>query len=551
MLKAMLAAALLVAAAAAPSAAKDRPFRGAVKIAVLLCKYSDAPTPAKNRAFYEELFIKSDTGGVADYWRDVSYGSVTLDGSTVRGWFTLDQTEAQARAYGGGGSPDRGKKHSDCVAKANQMGQGPAPDADVVVVVTSPGIDAFGGGGRAFMGEDATTGLIAHEVGHGLSLNHSYSDDDAHCNATWATRGEYDDQWDMMSYGDVWAANHPQFGLGAPWLNAYHLDRMGWLRRDKVLRFGADGDYDRVVTLSAPSRPGAAGYSLVRIPFDPNDLKRYYTVEYRVDESWDAAIPGDAIMIHEIDDRTRFRCSDGDDRGRAYRSYLVRAGGPDRTPEESIDMNGVRVDLVSKDPAAGTARVRIRSERPDRCVRGLVWRAARPADHVCVSPSRRNAVRHENQSAALHRQPGGGAYGPDTCKQGMVWREAFPGDRVCVSPQSRATARAENRGAFERRIGGAAYGPNACASGHVWREADIRDWVCVPAQRRDEVREENRLAASRRQPGGGAYGPDTCRQGFVWRDAFPGDRVCVSRAARSAAAADNAAANGRLADKGA
>ena len=33
---------------------------------------------------------------------------------------------------------------------------------------------------------------------------------------------------------------------------------------------------------------------------------------------------------------------------------------------------------------------------------------------------------------------------PDTCKQGLVWREARPGDHVCVSPDFRARTIGEN-----------------------------------------------------------------------------------------------------------
>lgn len=531
-------------------ATEQRPFRGAVGISVLLCKYSDAPDPAKSRSFYEDLLIKRNKGTHADYWRDVSDGSVTLQGSVVKGWYTMDQTEATARAYGGGGSPDRRKKHSDCVQKAREEGYTP-PSNHLVVVITSPGIDTFGFGGGAFLGENVGVGLVAHEVGHGLSLNHSFSDDPNYCNANWASVGEYDDQWDAMSYANVFARDLGQYGRGGPWLSAYHLDRMGWLDQRKVLRFGANGDFDQQITLTALSRPNQSGYMIIRIPFDPQDLYHYYTVEYRVPESWDSGIGSDRVLIHEVKAVQKKKCSDGSLRGgNAYNSYLLRAKTGFRKPKESIDLNGVRIDLVSKNATTGEAVVRVRSTRPDRCVQGYVWREARPSDHVCVRPDRREQVRRENQLADSRRQRGGGDYGPDTCKQGYVWREAFRDDHVCVDPKSRTRARQETRVAFERRIGGAAYGPNTCEQGYVWREADTKDWVCVTPQRRAEVREENRLANTRRQPGGGSYGPDTCKQGFVWRDAFPGDHVCVPSENRSKATQENESASSQLARKG-
>ena len=151
-------------------AGQKRPFRGAVGISVLLCKYKDAPAPAKSRQFYEDMMINKNKGAHADYWRDVSNGSITLKGSVVKGWYTLAQTEAEARAYGGGGSKNRTKKHSDYVDKAKTKGYTP-PSDHLVVVVSSPGIDTFGIWGEgAFVKESAGVGVLAHEVGHGLSL---------------------------------------------------------------------------------------------------------------------------------------------------------------------------------------------------------------------------------------------------------------------------------------------------------------------------------------------------------------------------------------------
>ncbi|MBM9614514.1 hypothetical protein JWJ90_09445 [Desulfobulbus rhabdoformis] len=532
-------------------AGEQRPFRGAVKLSVLLCKYKDSPTPPNNKQFYEDLLIKIGSGGHADYWDDVSHGSITLNGSVVKGWYTLNKTIAESQAYGGGGSADRRKKHTDCVDKAKSEGYTPPAD-HTVVVITSPGIDTFGFDGGAFLADDAGIGVIAHEVGHGISLQHSFSDDPNHCNAIWASKGEYDNQWDMMSYSDVWAQNLGNFGRTGPGLNAYHLDRMGWLDRNRIYRFGANGNYDETITLTALTRPGERGYITARIPFDTTDLNHYYTVEYRVPEGWDGGIPGDTVMINEVVNKKFRKCSDNSlSTNSAYRSYLIRNHTGNRLPKESINLNGVRIDLVSKDASTGKAQVRIRSTRPEYCIQGYVWREAQPDDKVCVTVARRTAVKQENTMGPSRRQPGGGAYGPDTCRQGYVWRESKPNDHVCVTPASRTKVKQENAIAWEKRIGGATYGPNTCKQGYVWREADKRDWVCVTPARRNEVKEENRLGPSRRQPGGGAWGPDTCRQGYVWRNAFPNDHTCVSTTSRTKARNENEVAHSRLANKGA
>jgi hypothetical protein len=94
-----------------------------------------------------------------------------------------------------------------------------------------------------------------------------------------------------------------------------------------------------------------------------------------------------------------------------------------------------------------------KSSRPpirngDVCASGYVWREARPADHVCVTPESRALVRQENSRAAQRWTVG--AYGPHTCIQGYVWREAFQGDDVCVTPERRDQVRQENRVAVSR-----------------------------------------------------------------------------------------------------
>ena len=62
-------------------------LKGSQRIAVLLCKFADAvrvePQP---RSYYEDLVAKRGTGGLNDYWRAASLGSIDLDGSQVFGW---------------------------------------------------------------------------------------------------------------------------------------------------------------------------------------------------------------------------------------------------------------------------------------------------------------------------------------------------------------------------------------------------------------------------------------------------------------------------------
>ena len=526
--------ALLTLQLTAPTAQSDgRPFRGSVKWSILLCRFTDGGAVPHDVNFYSDMFLNLGAGGLADYWDDTSYGGINLHGSDVRGWYNMNITLAQGQAL------DRWGRVDACVnaAKNAPSNAYQVPSGNRVAVITFPAIDMFGWNGGAFLPHDIDVGGMAHEVGHGVSLNHSFSDDPNYRNADWAAIGEYDDPWDVMSWGNAFRVPTVRFGDGPVGLNGFHLDRMGWLPRSRIFTFGSDGVATRTMTLAALDHPEAPGHMLIRVPFDPSDLNRYYTIELRRKTNWDGGIPADIVLIHEVKKR-----DDG-----VYYSFLLRERTSQRNPVQSVSANAISIMVNGINAAANQATVTISSQFMDRCLQGYVWREAALNDHVCVTPSVRTETRAENMQADARRSPTGGPFGPDTCKQGFVWREAFPGDHVCVPPASRTRARADNAAAAGRiNPARLVYGPNTCQQGFVWREADDRDWVCVNGQVRAQTRSDNQQADARRSPTGGPFGPDTCKQGFVWREAFPGDHVCVPPATRTQARQDNAQASARL-----
>jgi hypothetical protein len=518
------------------------PFRGSVGWSFLLCTYTDAPKPSRNRNFFRDMFIRQGTGGLADYWNSISYGAINLDNSFVTDWYTVPMTVEEAKAR------DRNSKFNDCRNAASNSGVNPytPPSDHLVATITSPFVDLFGNPGvGAFWYEGHDLVLAGHEMAHGWGLEHSFSNDPTYRNADWAKIGEYDDQWDLMSAGNVFATPTDHFGNGGPGLNAYHRDQMGWIPRDRIMTFGADGTlFNGSVTLTALNHPETPGTLLIRIPFDPNDPFHYYTVEFRRKNNWDAGIPEDTILIHEVKK---------DEEG-VYRSYLLKdLSLPEKPPLQTLQINdspylsGVTIQKSSSSTSPNQVTLSIGSTIVERCLPGYVWREANQNDKVCVTPEIRQQTREENSLADLRRSPTGGAFGPDTCKQGYVWREAFRDDHVCVSPSSREQARSDNQQVVVRRNPARfVYGPNTCKQGYVWREADVRDWVCVTPEIRQQTRKENSLADSRRSPTGGAFGPDTCKQGYVWREAFPGDHICVSPSSTEQARSSNQQARNRL-----
>jgi hypothetical protein len=516
--------------------AHAHPKRGSVKWSVILCTFSDSPAPPHDPAYYRNMFFNPGTGGMADYWASVSDSGINFQGSVVVGWYAEPFTIAQAQAQ------DRWTRFQSCVSAAQNAAVSPytVPAGNLIAIVTSPGIDLFGYiGYGSFLPDTVDMGGMTHEVGHGLGYQHSFSDDPNFRDASWAQIGEYDDEWDAMSWANAYGSSTANYGYAAPGMNAAHADQMGWLRRDQIMTFGADGVGSRTVTL-VPLYSTQSGIKLVRIPFDPGDLMHYYTVEYRSRAGYDAGIPASIVMIHE------WKKGDRDPTDQ-YLSYLIRAHSGNRDPINNLSANGVTIAVNSIAPNGQSASVTISSQIAGRCVQGYVWREARPSDHVCVTGAVRSQASQDNAQAASRRNPNGGPFGPDTCLQGFVWREAFTGDHVCVVPAVRSQAVDDNQHAAERiNPARLAYGPNTCQQGYVWREADGMDYVCVTGATRSQTRQDNAQAASRRNPNGGPFGPDTCLQGYVWREAFPGDHVCVTGAVRSQAADDNSHAEQRV-----
>ncbi len=525
---------LLSASLAVCSGADARPFRGGIPWSFLLCKFSDSPAPANDPSYFRNMTINAGTKGLDDYVSSISNGLADLSGSSLHGWYTEPHTTAYELAL-----TNRYQRLQDCVdaAKASPTDPYTVPSGQRIYVITSPFVDLVGFENSAALGSD-TVALpeIAHEFGHGVGLNHSWSNDVTWKDISWAGPGEYDNPWDLMSAANIYVDQTGDFGGAPPDLDAQHLDEMGWIAKSRILTLGADGVLSRTATITALTHPEGAGYRIIRIPFDSNDRFHYYTVEYRVADGWDAGIPNSTLMINEVQNN-----------GSYYQTTLIRelgsfAGTGNGPPVQSLNANGVSVSVVRT--STDTATVQVSTQFALPCAQGYVWREASSIDRVCVVPATRTQTAQDN--AAAIRRAGGGSYGPDTCKQGFVWREAYPDDHVCVTPAIRSQAANDNAAAYDHvNESLVTYGPNTCGQGFVWRDGDDSDYVCVTAQTRSQTATDNAAAASRKA-GSGAYGPDTCKQGFVWREAWPNDHVCVTPATRAQAQADNGQATGRL-----
>jgi hypothetical protein len=531
----------LVAAFVATCITPDqaRPWRGSIPWSFILCKFSDSTTPPNDVQYYQNMTIASGTHSLADYVKAISYGQADLNGSTLHGWYTEPHTTAYEVTLGqGNGGANRIKRFNDCVAAAaaSTTDKYVPPSTDRVYVITWPQVDvvgfenccALGGGPQSLFGLPE----VAHEFGHGIGLEHSWSNDTTWCDGgpnPCTGGGVYDNPWDLMSAANIYADPTGAFGGGPPDLDAYHLDDMGWMPQSRVVTLGSNGILSQTVTLAALTHPEVSGALLVRVPFDANDRFQYYTIEYRTPDGWDSGIPGSIVMINQIKKNASYTQTT---LLRELGSYAGTGSGP---PVQSLSTNGVTIAV--KGTSGDQATVTVSTQLALPCASGFVFRDTSSIDRVCVTQAEKNAAVSEDSASRSHQQPNW-----TTCLNGYVWRAAYPNDDVCVTPAQRSAAATENANSYNNANQNlAVYGPNTCQNGYVWRSADDDDYVCVSYATEAQVQADDAAAGGRHLPGS-----DTCKTGYVWRSAWPSDHACVPPASRTQATNDNAQAQSRL-----
>jgi M6 family metalloprotease-like protein len=327
-------------------------FAGTPKVtpwAVLRCYASDTPVPivpppssyvGNPEQYFADLFTSAGAGkgGMHDYWRQVSNGDVSLDGTEVFPWVSMDQPYSVVSQLG------FAKAAQPCLdkalaKKAGNLAQGVgylSKFYGLFVIMNVNGgeqgsslvtLTANGNTWRTlplvvFSLDVLNPSNAAHEMGHGYGLDHGYdSKGNTNCGGLISDPGVYCDFWDAMGApfngrtlfsnsrfsGPCGSACAGQdLGNSGPGLNAPHLSYLGWISGAQTFVYDYSQPMSVTITLAALGFSQSGLPSQIGVPppnpidtLDPglNSTLQGYTVEFRRSTGWDRGF-ADSVIIH-------------------------------------------------------------------------------------------------------------------------------------------------------------------------------------------------------------------------------------------------------------
>ena len=273
---------------------------GAQPFISILCMFNNIGAKPKPLDYFNGMY-GSTYPGLDDYWRQSSYNMINIVGSAAVGWYRLPHPRSY---YVYNGALDFVRAADDCTGAADATVNF-APFKGINLMFNSD-LDGYAWGGGLFMTLDGVTKfwpmtweppwgysditVIAHEMGHAFGLPHSSGQ-----------YGQtYDNQWDVMS--DVWTncsrSSDPTYGCLGQDTISFHKDLLGWI--PAAQKFTLAWHSQATITLEQLTLPQTGGYLMAKVPIQGSST-HFYTIEARRRTGYDVKLPGQGVIIHEVD----------------------------------------------------------------------------------------------------------------------------------------------------------------------------------------------------------------------------------------------------------
>ncbi len=280
----------------------------------ILCKFADVSATPQPLSFFQGMYDNS-VGRLDHYWRETSYTTIDIVGSTAVDWRVLPRnqngyTPVPGSGCGGDNGTDLGLLFDECTAVADpfvDFSAGGTGGFAGINQMFNEELDGCAWGGGWYTTLDGVTKLwrvtweppwgyenvsvMAHEMGHGFGLPHSNNAD--------GDGDPYDNTWDVMS--DAWynAVDDATYGTRGKHTISYHKNDLGWIPANRRLDVSSDGQW--TVTIDDLALATTSNYRMAKIAIPGGS--RFYTVEVRDRTgAYDGNLPGNAVIIHEVDE---------------------------------------------------------------------------------------------------------------------------------------------------------------------------------------------------------------------------------------------------------
>ncbi len=279
---------------------------GAEPTVSIMCRFSDALNVSPHDPAWVDGAVTGGNPSLDDYYREVSYNNINLTGSTAYGWYNMPHP----LSYYVYVDP---QDSSHIINEFDQMVQDctAAADADVdfrsysgINLLFNESLLNWSWGGTSYVSRDGaskvyrTTWLsdwswenqssFAHEMGHGFGLPHSSGPYGV----------VYDSQWDVMS--DTWRCStvDPTYGCVGPHTISFHKDLLGWIPANR--KYVATPNKTWYVGLQPLALPDSTDDLMIKVPIKGSSTL-FYTVERRLFRGYDVNVPGEGVIIHQVD----------------------------------------------------------------------------------------------------------------------------------------------------------------------------------------------------------------------------------------------------------